>query len=32
MGDTVIIHVHGLHAEAALEKLVELVVERFGEE
>ena len=32
MGDTVTIHVHGLHADAALEKLVELVTERFGEE
>ncbi len=32
MGDTVTIHVHGLHADEALEKLVELVTERFGEE
>ena len=32
MGDTVIIHVQGLHADEALEKLVELVTERFGEE
>ena len=32
MGDTVTIHVQGLHADAALEKLVELVAERFGEE
>lgn len=31
-GDTVIIHVDGLHAEEALQKLVELVEERFGEE
>jgi phosphocarrier protein len=32
MGDTVTIHVSGLHAEEALEKLVALVEERFGEE
>ena len=32
MGDTVTIHVQGLHADAALEKLVKLVTERFGEE
>jgi phosphocarrier protein HPr len=32
MGDTVTIHVQGLHADQALEKLVELVTERFGEE
>jgi phosphocarrier protein len=32
MGDTIIIHVEGLHAEEALEKLVALVEERFGEE
>ena len=32
MGDTVIIHVQGPHAEEALQKLVELVEERFGEE
>jgi phosphocarrier protein HPr len=32
MGDTVTIHVEGFHAEKALEKLVELVEERFGEE
>jgi phosphocarrier protein len=31
-GDTVTIHVQGLHAEDALEKLVELVEERFDEE
>jgi phosphocarrier protein len=32
MGDTIIIHVTGDHAEAALEKLAALVEERFGEE
>ena len=32
MGDTVIIHVHGTHAEQALEKLTELVESRFGED
>ena len=32
MGDTIVIHVQGLHAEQALKKLVELVEERFGEE
>ena len=32
MGDTVMIHVQGLHAEEALEKLVTLVEQRFGEE
>jgi phosphocarrier protein HPr len=32
LGDTVTIHVHGLHADEALEKLVALVTERFGEE
>jgi phosphocarrier protein len=32
MGDTIVIHVEGLHAEEALEKLVALVEERFGEE
>ena len=32
MGDSIVIHVQGLHAEQALEKLVELVEERFGEE
>jgi phosphocarrier protein len=32
MGDTVTIHVQGLYADEALEKLVELVTERFGEE
>jgi phosphocarrier protein HPr len=32
MGDTIVIHVQGLHADQALEKLVELVEERFGED
>ena len=32
MGDTIVIHVSGLGAEEALQKLVELVEERFGEE
>jgi phosphocarrier protein HPr len=32
MGDTVIIHVSGIEAEAALEKLVALVEDRFGED
>ena len=32
MGDTIVIHVDGMHAEEALEKLVALVEERFGEE
>ncbi|MEP7129757.1 MAG: HPr family phosphocarrier protein [Sphingomicrobium sp.] len=32
MGDTIVIHVHGPYAEEALEKLVELVAKRFGEE
>ena len=32
MGDTITIHVQGLHAEEALEKLVILVEQRFGEE
>lgn len=31
-GDTVTIHVDGTHAEEALEKLVALVEERFGED
>ena len=31
-GDTVVIHVDGMHAEEALEKLVALVEERFGED
>ena len=32
MGDTIIIHVSGDHAEEALHKITELVEERFGEE
>ena len=32
MGDTIVIHASGPHAEAALEKMVTLVEERFGEE
>lgn len=32
MGDTIVIHVEGDHAEPALAKLVELVEERFGED
>jgi phosphocarrier protein len=32
MGDTIVIHVEGVAAEAALAKLVELVEERFGED
>jgi phosphocarrier protein HPr len=32
MGDSVIIHVDGLYAEAALEKLTALIEERFGED
>jgi len=32
MGDTIVIHVSGQGAEEALQKLVELVEERFGEE
>ena len=32
MGDSVIIHVQGLHAEQALERLAELVESRFGED
>jgi phosphocarrier protein HPr len=31
-GDTITIHVQGMHAEQALDKLVALVEERFGEE
>jgi phosphocarrier protein len=31
-GDSVTIHVSGAHAEQALERLVELIEERFGEE
>ena len=32
MGDTIVIHVKGDHAEDALGKLVAMVEERFGEE
>ena len=32
MGDTIIIHVDGVHAVEAMEKLVTLVEERFGED
>ncbi len=32
MGDVVVIHVEGEYAEKALEKLVDLVEDRFGEE
>jgi phosphocarrier protein len=32
MGDTIVIHVDGDHADEALSKLVALVEERFGEE
>ena len=32
MGDTIVIHVNGPHAEEALGKLVAMVEERFGEE
>lgn len=32
MGDTIVIHCDGLHPEEALEKLVNLVNERFGED
>jgi len=32
MGDRIVIHCDGVHAESALEKLVTLVEERFGEE
>ena len=32
LGDTITIHVDGLHAEDALEKLASLVEDRFGEE
>jgi phosphocarrier protein len=32
MGDSVIIHVEGVYAEAALAQLVELVEAKFGEE
>ena len=32
MGDTITIHVEGMYAEEALEKLASLVEDRFGEE
>ena len=32
MGDTIVIHVEGMHAEQALAKIVALVEERFGED
>ncbi len=32
MGDSIVIHVEGMHADEALAKLVELVEERFGED
>ena len=32
MGDSIIIHVEGMHAEDALQKLTDLVEDRFGEE
>ena len=32
MGDTIVIHVQGPHADEALAKLVRLVEERFGED
>ena len=32
MGDAIVIHVEGVHAEQALDKLVALVEERFGED
>ena len=32
MGDSIVIHVEGAEADAALEKLVALVSEKFGEE
>jgi len=32
MGDSIVIHVSGPHAEQALEKLASLVEDRFGEE
>jgi phosphocarrier protein HPr len=32
IGDSIVIHVEGDHADAALEKLVALVEDRFGEE
>ena len=32
MGDTIVIHVDGVYAEEALEKLAALIEERFGED
>ena len=32
MGDTIVIHSDGVHADMALDRLVTLVEERFGEE
>ena len=32
MGDSIVIHADGIHSEMALEKLVTLVEDRFGEE
>ena len=32
MGDTIVIHVKGAHADAALDRLIAMVEERFGEE
>jgi len=32
MGDSIVIHSDGIHSEMALEKLVTLVEDRFGEE
>ena len=32
LGDSIVIHVNGLEAESALEKLVSLVEDRFGED
>jgi len=32
VGDTIIIHVNGAHAEQALEQLVSMVEDRFGED
>jgi phosphocarrier protein HPr len=32
MGDRIVIHVQGEHAEQALDKLAELIEERFGED
>jgi phosphotransferase system HPr-like phosphotransfer protein len=32
MGDSVVIHVSGMGADSALEKLVQMIEDRFGEE